>query len=329
MVRNTTKTALLALFSATALGSTAGDVKVDSRGSIMPAGFSRCLFYDDFSQTPGGLPDSSKWQIDLGTRYANGGPKNWGTGEIQVYTDHTQNVHITHDQTLKITPVRSNNGTWTSARIETTADWDFACPEGERMRVEARLKLGGQAKKNALGIWPAFWLLGSGYRNNYSAWPAVGEIDIMESANGLDKMWHTIHCGKYPGGVCNEPNGIGHPTKDVPRSSWHTLALDVDRRHPAGHGKQSMSWLIDGVTRWTVHESNLTSPGNNTAAQAWNALVANPKMLLFNVAVGGALPNAFSGIDTPTNATQGGDGASMEVDYAAVYLTSTGLALPL
>ncbi|GAB0138567.1 hypothetical protein EsDP_00006797 [Epichloe bromicola] len=295
-------------------------VSVSVSVSALPSGFSRCLFYDDFSEPTGHLPDASKWHIDLGTAYPGGGPDHWGTGEIQTYTSDAANMHVTREGTLKMTPVRAwddTNGTWawTSSRIETTPDWDFACPRGHRMRVEARIRLGGNPRSVSMGIWPAFWVLGSAYRSNYSAWPSVGEVDILESVNGEAKVWQTLHCGKYPGGVCNEPSGIGHVTEAVERASWHTLSWEVDRRkRPFGLGSESVSWLVDGERRWTLREADL-----HGGKEAWHAVVANSKMVLLNVAVGGALPNAIAKIDTPTNATRGGDGAAMEVDYVAVY----------
>ena len=56
-------------------------------------------------------------------------------------------------------------------------------------------------------------------------------------------------------------------------------------------------------------------------ASAWEAAAGSAKMLLLNVAVGGAFPDAVAGFRTPTNATVGGLGASMEVDYVAVWKT--------
>ncbi|OAA47638.1 glucan endo-1,3-beta-glucosidase A1-like protein [Metarhizium rileyi] len=276
----------------------------------IPDGFSKYIFYDDFSQTAGSLPDPSRWTVDEGTQY-KGGPIQWGTGEIQTYTKDRENIRITSSGTLKITPVRGADNTWTSARVETTAEWDFACARGSRLRVEARIRLGDNAEERSLGIWPAFWALGSEYRGNYQNWPGVGEVDILESVNGLGRIWNVVHCGTNPGGVCHEPAGIGHVVDSFSRGVWHTVAWEVDRR--GSPGSELMSWHVDGEARWTLRKGDV---GDDAA---WTALTAGSKMVLLNVAVGGGFPDGVSGITTPTRDTLGGDGASMEVDYVAVY----------
>ncbi|KND92500.1 Glucan endo-1,3-beta-glucosidase A1 [Tolypocladium ophioglossoides CBS 100239] len=281
-------------------------------GLAVPSGFSHCLFYDDFSDQPtGSLPSSSRWTLDLGTSYP-GGPEHWGTGEIQTYTSDFPNIAITAHNTLRITPVRAYDGSWTSSRIETTQDWDFACKRGHRVRVEARIKLGDDPEAEQLGIWPAFWALGSEYRGNYQNWPSVGEIDILETLNGKAKVWHVVHCGVAPGGPCNEISGISHASEGVQRGAWHTIAWEVDRRYG---GEETMSWFVDGTRQWTLAESDVND------SDAWSALAGNEKLLLLNVAVGGSFPDAVAGLKTPTEETVGGEGASMEVDYVAVYAT--------
>ncbi|KYK58771.1 glucan endo-1,3-beta-glucosidase A1-like protein [Drechmeria coniospora] len=274
----------------------------------------RTVFLDDFSGLAvGSLPSRAKWTIDLGTSYP-GGPSNWGTGETQVYTNRRTNIAITKYRTLKITPVRERDGTWTSARIETTKAWDFGCPLGQRLRVDAMIKLGADSTSKQLGIWPAFWALGSAYRGNYQNWPSVGEVDILESVNGQNKMHQIVHCDRAPGGVCNEFSGIGRAMDGIQRGLWHTFSWEVDRR--PGLREETMTWFIDGRKHWTLKQSDLRS------SSAWKALAQNSKMLLLNVAVGGSFPDAVAGYKTPTSRTVGGDGASMEVAWVYAY-TST------
>lgn len=282
------------------------------KGYSIPDGFSKLLFYDGFrGGAAGSLPSTKKWVLDLGTAYP-GGPEHWGTNEVQIYTSKPANIAITSRKTLHITPMRTLNDSWTSARIETTPDWDFACQRGQHLRVQARIKLGGDSKDKQMGIWPAFWALGSAFRGNFLNWPGVGEIDILESINGEPKVHHVAHCGNNPGGSCNEPSGISNVSDSIRRGQWHTYSWEVDRR-TCGNGTESMSWSIDGFRQWTLEESDI---GN---ASAWDTLVGGKKMLLLNVAVGGAFPDAIAGFKTPTDATIGGKGSGMEVDYVAIY----------
>ena len=58
------------------------------------------------------LPSGANWIIDTGTSYP-GGPANWGTGEIQVYTNQTRNLSLDGSGNLRITPIRDGS-TWTS-----------------------------------------------------------------------------------------------------------------------------------------------------------------------------------------------------------------------
>lgn len=111
---------------------------------------------------------------------------------------------------MRITPLRGVDGSWTSARIETTAEWDFGARKGEIVRAEALIRLGQNPMSTQLGSWPAFWALGAPYRGDYQNWPAVGEVDILENVNGELKVRQVAHCGTAPGGPCNEFDGLGN-----------------------------------------------------------------------------------------------------------------------
>lgn len=285
----------------------------DITAFVKPQGFKKFLFYDDFTDRPvGGLPASWMWNIAAGTRDA-GGPAHWGTGELETYTSHSPNIAITSDHKLRITPIRGHDGTWTSARLESKAPWDFCAEPGTRLRIEAKIKLGANAPSSQLGIWPAFWALGAAYRGNYTNWPGIGEIDILESVNGESQARHVVHCGVTPGGPCRESTGIASAPNMFQRGVWHTLAWEVDRRAGSALAEETMSWFVDGQVRWTLKESDV---GN---AAAWSAMAGDKKMLLLNVAVGGSLPDAIAGQKTPTRETLGGQGSAMEVDYVAVF----------
>ena len=64
---------------------------------------------DDFNGASGTLPSSSNWIFDLGHGYP-GGPANWGTGEIQNYTNSTNNIKLDGAGNLRITALKDSAG---------------------------------------------------------------------------------------------------------------------------------------------------------------------------------------------------------------------------
>ncbi|EWC48500.1 hypothetical protein DRE_07734 [Drechslerella stenobrocha 248] len=269
---------------------------------------------DDFTGSSGSLPSSSNWIFDLGTKYP-GGPDNWGTGEIQTYTQSTDNVYVDGAGNLNIVPIRSGNS-WTSARLETKAS--FGCGPGERVIFEARIKLPSTAPAKQQGIWPAFWAMGRAFRDaGNDGWPGTGEIDVMEAYNGDNTILNAVHCGTYPGGVCNEPNGISR-VSSFTRGSFRTFKLIIDRSVSASQDNwrtESLIWQTDGVEKFRLNGGTI---GDRTA---WSKLTHERIFLLLNVAIGGALPNAMAGqgIYTPNANTIGGLESAMVIDYVAVY----------
>jgi len=176
-----------------------------------PAGWTT-TFGDAFSSPSGSGVDSS-WTYDQGTQYnGNGCAANWGTGEVERNTNSTANVSEDGSGHLNITPVNSG-GSWTSGRIETVAS-NFSAPAGGEMEVSASIRQPNPG--SGLGYWPAFWMLGAGFRASgagtsgtmtCSNWPSTGEIDIMEDVNARSQVAGTLHCGVDLGCPCNETTG--------------------------------------------------------------------------------------------------------------------------
>ncbi|CAG8976349.1 hypothetical protein HYALB_00006121 [Hymenoscyphus albidus] len=260
---------------------------------------------DEFKGAGGSLPDSKNWIIDVGTSYP-GGPANWGTGEIQTYTNKPENVQITNGQ-LKITAIGKDK-TWTSARVETQRT-DFMAQEGKKMIIQASIAMPDVTGPEAIGYWPAFWTLGGNYRGVYTNWPGVGEFDIMENVNGLNKVTGVLHCDVAPGGRCNEMDGLGKnlqcPGKPC-QGNLHTYTLTVDRSVTP----ETMTWSVDGQKYHSITEQEL-------GAQLWTQTVQHGHFILLNLAMGGAFPNKVHGADTPLPGTV--SGKSLNIDYVAVY----------
>jgi beta-glucanase (GH16 family) len=281
-----------------------------------PAGWTT-VWTDDFTGGANTLPSSANWIIDTGTSYP-GGPPQWGTGEIQTYTNSTQNVSHDGAGNLRITPIRNASGGWTSARIETVRT-NFKAPTGGVLRIEGRIQMPNVTGAAAAGYWPAFWALGQPYRGNFQNWPSIGEFDVMENVNGIDSVWGVLHCGVAPGGPCNEFNGLG-ANRACPgstcQSTFHTYRFEWDR----SVNPNQLRWYVDGQQYHTVTQAQVGEPH-------WSNMTSHAGyFLLLNVAMGGAFPNGVAGSATPTAATV--SGRPMLVDYVTVLTRGGGTTQP-
>ncbi|KAF6838594.1 glycosyl hydrolase family 16 [Colletotrichum plurivorum] len=261
---------------------------------------------DDFTGAAGSLPNFSNWIIDVGTSYP-GGPANWGTQEIQHYTNSPENLSLDGKGVLNITALREGDR-WTSARIETRRS-DFSCKPGGMLRIEASLSLPDVA--NGVGYWPAFWTLGSPYRGNYWNWPSIGEFDIMENVNSVNRIWSTMHCGTNPGGPCRETEGVSTfkdaVVEEPPfHGSFHSFAFDIDRTEPV----EVARWLIDDVEHRHILSSEMP-------ADVWAQTAHSDVFILLNLAMGGVFPDGHYQGKTPLETTD--SGGVYQIDYVAVY----------
>ncbi|NDK29371.1 carbohydrate-binding protein [Streptomyces sp. TR1341] len=301
--------AAVATFGLAAAVATAATGPADASAPAPPSGWSQ-VFLDDFDGAAGSSVNTANWQFDTGTSYP-GGAGNWGTGEVESMTSSTSNVSLDGNGDLLITPRRDASGNWTSGRIETTRT-DFQPPAGGKLRVEARLQMPNVTGDAAAGYWPAFWMLGAPFRGNYQNWPGVGELDIMENVQGLNKTWATMHCGTSPGGPCNETSGIGNSTacpNTTCQSGFHTYTMEWDR----SVSPEAIRFSVDGVTYQTV-------TANQMDAATWTNATNHGFFVILNVAMGGGFPGAFGG--GPTGATE--PGHPMVVDYVQVLQSSGG-----
>src|SRR5712691_9341244 len=257
-----------------------------------PSGWST-VFSDDFNGASGSGIDS-QWKYDTGPG------SSFGTGEIETMTSSTSNVHLDGNGNLDLTALRSGSS-WTSGRVQTTSA-NVGAPAGGELEVTASI----QQPSGGLGYWPAFWMLGPGQ------WPENGEIDIMEDVNSLSEVSGTIHCGTYPGGPCNEGNGIGSGLRACGgcQSGYHTYTMILNRTNPAN---ESVTFYLDGNQYFSVTESQV---GTST----WQAAFDHNLSIIFDLAMGGEYPNGVCGCTTPTSSTA--SGGTMSVAYVAAYTTN-------
>ncbi|KAG7286794.1 hypothetical protein NEMBOFW57_009110 [Staphylotrichum longicolle] len=184
-------------------------------------------------------------------------------------------------------PAQEPSGAWTSARIESKAT--FTPAAGKVTLFEAALRFGDHPQSQKQGIWPAFWLLGDAIHRG-TPWPLCGELDIMETVNGLP----TAH----------RPRG----TVGLGGNDWHTWTLQIDRTNAGGDWRgEVIRWLVDGRVFHQMSGADIGDQG------IWGTLAHSPMFMILNVAVGGNWPGA------PNGATADSYGSMMEVEYVAVY----------
>ncbi len=219
-------------------------------------------------------------------------------------TRSTRNGYLNGRGDLHLSAVQKG-GSWTSARIQANQA-NIGAPKGGELEVTASIRQPDPA--GGLGYWPAFWMLGPGQ------WPETGEIDILEDVNALSEVSGTIHCGSYPGGPCNEPDGIGSGLQPCPgcQGGYHTYTIILNRTTPAG---QSITFYLDGSKYFSVAEGQV---GTST----WRAAFDHKLSIIFDLAMGGGYPDGVCGCTTPTSSTS--SGGTMSVGYVAAYQRAAG-----
>ena len=242
---------------------------VESTGPVAEEDdFPNLVWSDEFDTN--GAPDAANWTYDIGT-----GQAGWGNNEEQYYTSRADNVSV-EDGMLKITAKRESyqGENFTSARIKTEGLQDFTYG-----RVEARMKLPA-----GVGTWPAFWMLGADYQTN--AWPAAGEIDIMEHVGrNQNEILSTLHFPENFGA-----NGISEGTTVAGVSTdFHIYAAEWT--------ETQIRFYVDDEL-YHIFENDATKPFNKDF------------FIILNVAMGGNLGGA---IDASFQQS------TMEVDYVRVY----------
>lgn len=226
------------------------------------------IFADEFDGTE---LDRSKWIVI--------GPDFWVNDEQQAYVDSPATISLLQGMkgaeggVLMLRPVfkpgvdphPDRKADFLSGRIESKGKFDFTYG-----RAEARIRM-----PDAVGVWPAFWLLGNG------KWPDTGEIDIMEYVGEKDWIGVALHGPGYSGEtpLVNKfffPAGV-----DV--TDWHTYAVEWT--------EDAILFEVDGHLIYRVTRPMVEHYGK------WR--FDNRKHLILNFAMGGAYPVKTNGIKTP------------------------------
>lgn len=213
------------------------------------------VWSDEFEYN--GLPDSSKWNYDLG----DGCPDlcGWGNNELQYYTeDRLKNARVENGKLIiEAHKEDYESRGYTSARLLTRDRdaWTYG-------RFEIRAKL-----PSGRGTWPAIWMLPENWE--YGGWPESGEIDIMEHVGyEPNRVYATVHTEAY-----NHVKG----TQDTDtlriedaEMNFHVYALEWT--------PQNITWSVDGKVYSSFENENATY-------KEWP--FDRPFHLILNIAIGG------------------------------------------
>ena len=236
--------------------------------------FNNLVMSDEFDVN--GKPNSEIWNYDIGT-----GNNGWGNGELQYYTDRTENVTVQNGVLLITARKESFNGSsYTSARLLTKGKFEQAYG-----RYEARIRVPyGQ------GIWPAFWLLGA--NSDTVLWPQCGEIDIMEyRGQNPTTILGTVHGPGYSGG--NSISKSYNLLNDRFDTGFHVYGIEW--------GPEYINFYVDDVLYNQITPSDVTGE--------W--VFDKPFYIIINLAVGGSF------VGSPNSETVFPQ--TMLVDYVRVY----------
>lgn len=225
-------------------------------------GYGAPVFEDNFD---GNGIDYGRWQVA-------DWPAN-NNGELQYY--HPNQVNVGNGA-LSLRADRDFNWSfgreWNSGNIRTWEEWSYG-----RVEVRARVPWGK-------GFWPAIWLL-----PRTAAWPAGGELDIMEARGDLPwRVSSAVHWGW-----------------DEANHQYVSQAYESGANFQEGYHIYAMEWdvgtvafFVDGVEHMRVYEPAVGLPGT-------------PKSIVLNLAVGGNYPGYPDG-STPNN-------GQFDVDYVRVW----------
>ena len=251
------------------------------------------VWSDEFSGT--GAVNDSKWfhqtQLPTGT--------SWYNGELQHYTNLLENSNIT-DGILNIVAKKKSftdqgiTKNYTSARLNSKFPFTYG-------RVDIRAKVPVDK-----GTWPALWLLGKNvqepggfYNQDFgtSAWPACGELDMMEygifGGQPANYIQSTIHTPSSSGNSVNHGSTIADSNIE---SNFHIYSMNWS--------PNQISFLLDGQVYYTYNPSVKN-------AQTWP--FDKEQFLLMNIAMGGVAGAINSNFSETT----------MQIDYVRIYQNIT------
>jgi beta-glucanase (GH16 family) len=260
----------------------------DKRSAASPDGATwELAWHDEFNKPR--CPSEAKWDFEHG--FVRNGELQWYQPDNASCEHGVLVIEARHEprRNPNYRPASTNwrlnrpSAAYTSASLASRHSFTYG-------RVEVRARLDPRR-----GSWPAIWTLGTAYRHDPTAWPATGEVDIMEYYR------HTLLAN-----VCKPKHA---------RCGWSSKRRSLG--HLGGHrwAERFHTWSME----WTARKIDLFVDGKLTNHFVMdravgrgdrNPYVNKPAFLLLSQAIGGA--NAAD----PTNTEFP---MRLEVGYVRIY----------
>jgi beta-glucanase (GH16 family) len=246
----------------------------------------KLVWADEFNTD--GRPDTSNWNFENG--FVRNEELQWYQPENATCKNGVLIIEAKKEQKPNPNYIQGSND-WRKKR--TTIDFTSACviTKGKKQwqygRFEMRAKIGIDN-----GMWPAWWTLGIS-----KAWPANGEIDMMEYYRG--KLLANIAC-------------LGKNRK----AEWYSNKFNIDSLGGKNWANQFHIWRMDWTEKFIAlycddQLLNKTALDllENKDGSGFNPF-KQPHFMLLNLAIGG---------QNGGNPYQTAFPQTFEIDYVRVY----------
>lgn len=237
---------------------------------VIVANNKQTVFFDDFT---GKTLDTTKWNVEITGMHFN--------NELQAYVDSAATISIVNDSAAD----GAENG---ALMLQPKFTPGYITKDGQKFdfisgRINTKNKVevtyGTIAAKikltEGMGLWPAWWILGTGI------WPQTGEIDVMEYIGEKDWASAAVHGKGYSGDAGLVNRLYFTDSNDV--TQWHVYAVDWT--------PDSLIFKYDDIPMFRITKLMTQFFG------PW--AFDNPKYLILNFAVGGIYPFKINGVKQP------------------------------
>lgn len=231
------------------------------------------VWHDEFN---GNEINPDNWRIDTGNGFIDGNGQfvpGWGNDELQYYQEDNVKVEDgnlvleARKETVHYPGHGAETFHYTSGKVMSDGN-RFNKKYG---RFEAKMSL-----PKGQGFWPAFWMMPA--NDEYGAWAASGELDIMENAgNSPNKIGGALHYGgEWPNNTFSAKDYYFPEGRDI--TDFNVYAVEWE--------PGEIRWYVNDELYQTINNWETTSTGN-PAKFAYPAPFDQPFHLILNLAIGG------------------------------------------